>query len=731
MTRSTARHSLFSILLFLLAFLPRAIQPVSRPLVWYLRSAHFIEAVLAGDWANTVYSEHPGVALMWPAGIGLKLYWTLSGVAPAAHTVPTDFEPIHFFGPVPAAEIAAALTPLALLIALGIVGIYLMLRRLFDEPTATVAGLLLALSPYYLAQSKVLHLDALLATLMLLSALALLVHRRERRARWLLLSGALGGLALLVKTPALFLLPFTALVLLIDTLHNSSAPPRLRTSAPLLLRTPAPLLLWLFVAMLTYAALWPAMWVEPERGLAAVKWGLTRHTTTAHDTPTFFLGQILRGDPSPLFYAMALLFRTGEVELAFLAVAAVLGMAHLLRQRRLSQARLDGLLLLAYAVFFLAQMCLSAKKMPRYVLPALLALDVLAAAGIVAWARVLAGERHRLALMAIPLLIQAALTLPHHPYYGTVFNWLAGGPQAAARTILIGEEGEGLAELAATLNARPDADQLTVAAQLEHVFNQTFLGATLDIDQPAAYLAFHRNYTVRDYKIKQWGELWERYAARAPEKEINFGGVPYAWLYPALPPDDTRPEHPLPVRLGHTPARDRFRFLGYDLRSTEVVPRSGRDAGPYGTAPGDRVPLTLYWQVMEPVTDDLSIFIHLLDLSGRLIWQDDGAAAHGARPTWSWTFGEVIADPHTITLPPDLPEGDYLLATGLYDWRTGERLPAIAPEGERLAQDQVMVATLAVRRPRTHPLAWLARGLASLVILSSLAISLKPQRTLP
>ena len=39
-------------------------------------------------------------------------------------------------------------------------------------------------------------------------------------------------------------------------------------------------------------------------------------------------------------------------------------------------------LLLGFAIFFLAQMSLGAKKMPRYVLPSLLALDVLAAAGI-------------------------------------------------------------------------------------------------------------------------------------------------------------------------------------------------------------------------------------------------------------------------------------------------------------------------------------------------------------
>ena len=681
-----------SLFLFLTAFLPRAIQPVSRPLVWYLRSAHFIEAVLAGDWANTVYSEHPGVGLMWPVGIALKLYWTLSGVTPAAHSVPPDFEPIHFFGPVPIAEIGAGVVALALLTALGIVTAYLLLRRLFDPATATAAGFLLALSPYYLAQSKVLHLDAWMATVMLLSALTLLVYRREKRIRWLFLSGALGGLALLIKTPALFLVPFTGLVLLVDLFRSQSA-----------IRNPQSairdLLIWLLLAGLVIVALWPVMWVEPARGLAAVKWGLVHHATTAHDTPTFFLGQVTTSDPGPLFYAVTLLFRSSEVELVFLLVAAVFGLRHLLRHRRLSPAGTDLLLLMAYAFFFLAQMDLGAKKMGRYILPALLALDVVGAAGIAAWAHALAGQRRRLAtaLLALPLLIQAALVLPHHPYYGTAFNLLAGGQTAAARAILIGEEGEGLADLAAYLNGRPDAADLTVAAQLKHVFNQTFAGETVDIDQPADYLVFHRNYTRRDYKVEQWGDLWERYSARTPERSAAFGGVTYAWLYPALPAD-APPEHPAPARLG-----EQFRFVGYDLQAAEVTP-------------GDRLSLVLYWQAIEPVSADLSVFVHLLNPSGELVWQEDGAAAHGTRPTYSWAAGETVADPHTIAIPPDLPAGDYMLTTGLYDWRTGELVGG---------QEPLAVATLVVRPPATPPETWVARALAGLVLLSALVTSWK------
>jgi 4-amino-4-deoxy-L-arabinose transferase-like glycosyltransferase len=688
----------FPAALFVIAFLPRAIQPVSRPLVWYLRSAHFIDAVLAGDWGNTIYSEHPGVTLMWPAAIGLKLYWALSGITPAAESVPPDFEPIHFFGPVPVTEIAAALLPLVLLISLSIVGAYFLLRRLFGGTTAAVAALLLSTSPYYLAQSKILHLDAWMSTLMLLSALTLLLYCRERRARWLILSAVLGGLALLVKPTALFLIPFCGLVLLVQATRNRQ--PVLRFTLYVLRY----LVTWLLLAALVYFALWPAMWVTPGEALAAVESGLARHTSTAHDTPTFFLGQITYEDPGPGFYLVTMPFRTSEIELLFAGVAAVVGIGYLWRCRRLSQAGVDYLLLLAFVVFFLAQMSLGAKKMPRYVLPAILALDVLAAAGIVAWARALAGRRCWLtwSLMALPLLVQAVLVLPLHPYYGTTANWLAGGPQAAARAILTGEEGEGLAELAAALNARPDAESTTVAAQLKHVFNQYFRGTTLDIyERPADYFVLHRNYTGRDYKVEQWGDLWERYAARTPEREVVFGGVPYAWLYSELSPGAS-PEHALEVRLG-----DQRRFLGYDLRSAEV-------------APGDRVPIVMYWQSTEVVAGDLSVFLHLLNSSGELVWQDDGAAAHGTRPTWSWEAGEVIVDPHTLLLPQDLPEGDYQLVAGLYDWQNGERLPAFTPAGERLAHDQIAVATFAVRWPGTRPMAWVARALGGLVLLSAL-----------
>jgi hypothetical protein len=71
---------------------------------------------------------------------------------------------------------------------------------------------------------------------------------------------------------------------------------------------------------------------------------------------------------------------------------------------------------------------------------------------------------------------------------------------------------------------------------------------------------------------------------------------------------------------------------------------------------------------------DSVLITHLLDSSGNIVAQVDGAPRLGTRPPNTWERGETIIDIREIALPPDLPEGTYSLITGWYDWRTGERL---------------------------------------------------------
>lgn len=92
------------------------------------------------------------------------------------------------------------------------------------------------------------------------------------------------------------------------------------------------------------------------------------------------------------------------------------------------------------------------------------------------------------------------------------------------------------------------------------------------------------------------------------------------------------------------------------------------------TQQGEAMNLTLYWQALANPQGDYSVFAHQLQ-DGQTIAQSDSAPQGGALPTWCWISGEVVADGHTFpaTAVP------YQFVIGLYDWRTGERLPVSPP----------------------------------------------------
>ena len=53
----------------------------------------------------------------------------------------------------------------------------------------------------------------------------------------------------------------------------------------------------------------------------------------------------------------------------------------------------------------------------------------------------------------------------------------------------------------------------------------------------------------------------------------------------------------------------------------------------------------------------------------------------GAFPTTSWVEGEVLTDTYRITLPVGLAPGQYTLIVGMYDPKTGARLPVTTADG--------------------------------------------------
>jgi hypothetical protein len=94
--------------------------------------------------------------------------------------------------------------------------------------------------------------------------------------------------------------------------------------------------------------------------------------------------------------------------------------------------------------------------------------------------------------------------------------------------------------------------------------------------------------------------------------------------------------------------------------------------------------VTLYWSVREPPSVDYQVFVHLLGEGPEPVAQGDAPPLNGDYPTGMWAPGEVIADPHPLVLPEDLPPGRYRLLVGMYDLRTMARLARLDGLGDAI-----------------------------------------------
>jgi hypothetical protein len=108
--------------------------------------------------------------------------------------------------------------------------------------------------------------------------------------------------------------------------------------------------------------------------------------------------------------------------------------------------------------------------------------------------------------------------------------------------------------------------------------------------------------------------------------------------------------------------------------------------------PGQALRLTLYWQALQPVRSNYTVFVHVLGPGDRILASDDRQPADGQHPTSGWTPGQVVEDGHTLAIPDDASSGQYELEIGLYRRRTGERLAVRGgPDKDRVVLGRVRI----------------------------------------
>jgi hypothetical protein len=429
------------------------------------------------------------------------------------------------------------------------------------------------------------------------------------------------------------------------------------------------------MASAVFFLLWPALWVDPI-GIFTKMYSEMTEYIGGHSNPNFFMGQATH-DPGPLFYPIAIYFRTTPAVLIGL-IAAIVALLRRSLPLETPISRRGAWGLVAFALLFTLFMTLPAKKFDRYLMPTFLVLDVIGSLGWTAlalWAyRSVAARANAawqptaagIAVAAIGLLpLHGLLNVPHYPYYLTYYNPLAGGTAAAQEVMFVGW-GEGLNDAGLWLNQQPDAEKKRAVGwyamgPLSYFFKGESVGVIagsrmpwLDVDYVVTYI----NQIQRDIPTK---EAVDFFARQTPVFTSTISGMEMAKVYDmrAIVANlyaDVAPSQELPAGLQWPPMT---------LKTLRSLPSA---------SVGSVLPVELEWE--GPLDGTRRLSLRLIAEDGTLVAQvDDGIDAR---------------NDIQMFVPPDAVPGPYGLFLMVYDAETFE--PSAAADGQQI----VRVATVAV-----------------------------------
>ena len=656
------------LLIFILAFVPRALSLNAFSTIdeyqWQRGARTFINGLLSGDFSATYCRFHPAVTDMALIAIGLGfkyLILLLQGTHPAGFQ--TFLEQSIFPGHANADFLVTERLPFALVTSISVVLVYFLIRKLFGNPVAWLGAGLLALDPFYISHSRVVTPDGLLASFMTLSILSFIVYLACGRSRYyVVFSGFAAGLALLTKIPAVLLIP---MVVVLAVMKHAS---RSMQHEPRFTLHVADLAIWGGVALLIFFCLWPAMWVKPVGTVQRMLADMAKDTGGGWNQ--FFMGRITK-DPGFLFYPAVLLFRTTPLTLVG-TVASLILFSRASRQQETRISKSALVMLAVCALLFTLFMSLGSTKFDRFLLPIFPLIDMLAALGLYELSKVISSQwgKSTKALALLTLIVQAGFALPQHPYFLSFYNPLVGGPAQAPQVLFIGW-GEAFEQAAEYLNEKENATELKVAAQYPASFGPYFAGQTLAISRvyptdiwpwlPADYIVFYINGAQRNVPDP---DVVLYFRSLELEHTVRTKGIEYAWIYrgPQFVLSETpAPQYPAQADPSgqRPPGRSlagKVLFLGYDLYGSVESDIESRDT----------LQVTTYWQCLEEMDKDYSVYVRLEDEAGHLWGQKDNWPAQGFLPTSQWKEGMIVKDEYRVETLAGTPPGDYNLEVGMY-----------------------------------------------------------------
>ena len=537
---------------------------------WLHRSANFYSAILKKNWEETYVNNSPGVITTWVGSLAFRL------VAPEYRanleqmkTSYTAFENkltnVVNFTPIYILALSRAIM-IALLISLLLFCFYYA-QRLFGVVPSLMGFLIIALDPFFIALTRMNHLDAPQAVFMFLSILAFLTYLfRGKRGFDLAVSGAAGGLAFLSKLPGIFIIPTIGVLSVWDYFITTSFSKSNNSSLARksLWRMVQSLLIWVIVFIVVYAVFWPAMWVQPVDTMKNVFGTSYRYSTSIveevqSDDEVNSKPLVRRPLSFYLRYLDTYLWRTTPVILfgLLLLLYAFISRNDVANDETLRRSVL-GLLL--FVIVYTVGITLPPKSSEKYYAPVHIVMGLLAGLGWYSFSHSLnkgfrrfRGKYIKAAVLIVVIFVQFLWIYRSFPYFYTYYNPLLGGLQKAAQTRFIGV-GEGLDQAGLYLLSKPNSAQLHVMSwygigPLSYYFdgkvtplfmaNSTWTTEFVQKLSGMDYLVIYTNQKHRN----QPPELFELLDGIEPEHTITISGAEYAWIYKV---SDIPLPHPLP-----------------------------------------------------------------------------------------------------------------------------------------------------------------------------------------
>lgn len=369
---------------------------------WHRRSESFLSAIKQGNFSETYQKYHPGVTLMW----------LNSFVKQAAFTYQ-----LEMIGDVKTLEnadyylIVHGISKGVLVLVLATLLVFQIkyISKLFDTKTALIYAFLMAVEPYLIGINRWFHLTSLEVFLVFTSLLALLVWNKEKDNKTLIFSSILFGLACLTKTSALILAPVFLFILIKNRNIKSLG-------------------IFTLITLVTFFALFPAMWVQPFQVIQKILSSL--FGAVSEDIRTDMISPFL----SPFYYIIILAFRLSPITLILFVIALW----------KLKDSEDFNIHILLFSIFsYYLFLSLANQKIDRYII------------GFIPFILLLISTtKFPKIVFGFVLTFLVHIVLTYYPVLSAYYSPLFGGTKQALKLDLYDNSGEYFAQAATYLNEK-------------------------------------------------------------------------------------------------------------------------------------------------------------------------------------------------------------------------------------------------------------------------------------